>query len=141
MNSEVAMWVGGFLILGAYGVAGAALKIALAAYRHISDRSEEHGEKIVRIETMLEIQGKTMARKLHSPHTPELDALLEKYYARHYELNMKEWERLLDLCEAAIKENEGTDKADYAEFLAGVCHHKLMHLPPMQREQKLQKQS
>lgn len=139
MNNEVAMWIGGILITGAYAVGGFALKIALSAYHHIAMRSEEHGEKIVRIETMLEIQGKTMARSLHSPHTPELDALLEKYYARNYELSYKEWERLLDLCNRAIEDNAGTEKADYAEFLAGVCHHKLRHLPPMQREQKLEK--
>lgn len=140
MNNEIAMWIGGFLILGAYGISGAAFKIALTCYNHISSRTSDHSERIIRLETLSEIQGKTLARKLHSPHTPELDKLLEGYYERNYELTLKEWERLLELCQQAVKENEGTDKADYAEFLAGICHHKLRHvvpINPMAREQKI----
>lgn len=130
MNQEVAMWLGGFLILGAYGLAGAAFKLALSAYRHIADKTESHSDRIIRLETFAEIQGRDLARRLHSPHSPVLDRLLEKYYDRHYELSTKEWQELLEECQKAIKDNEGDEKADFAEFLVGVCHHKLMHDPP-----------
>jgi hypothetical protein len=34
--------------------------------------------RVARIETFIELMGRKSARALHSPHTPQLDAILEK---------------------------------------------------------------
>jgi hypothetical protein len=70
-NIEIILWVlGGVFVCIAAG-AGGFLKL----YAMIYDLRESLG----RLETKFEMLGFSAARVLHSPHTPELDALLEKY--------------------------------------------------------------
>ncbi len=92
-------------------------------------------QRVTRVETMLELLGRTAAKDLHSPHTPELDALLDKYIDRHYELSYDEWQKLLELCNKSMEEETNVRKATCAEFLAAICHHKLRHTPPKRRNQ------
>lgn len=88
------------------------------------------------VETVLKMIGKNAAKALHSPHTPELDALLEKYLKtytdRHYEMSRDEWKDLKDKCNIII-EDLTISKGE--RLLAGIidalCSHKL-ELPNME---------
>lgn len=101
----------------------------------IADKATENhhslDRRLTKIETLIEVWGTKAASILHSPHTPELDALLEKYADRHYELTMAEWRRLLDLCEEIERDTTiERERRSLAGWLAMVAHHKLFDDPP-----------
>lgn len=52
------------------------------------------------IKTILMLTSEDAAKILHSPHTPEMDGLLEKYGA----LNDRQTARLLELCQLTIQD-------------------------------------
>lgn len=88
-------------------------------------------QRITRVETIISMWNTKFAEILHSPHTPELDALLEKlvksYRDKHFDLTMAEWTELQKMtCEL---END-TTLAKGERMLAGMvnatCEHKLM---------------
>lgn len=52
-------------------------------------------QRLTKVETILALFAEKAAAILHSPHTPELDKLLEKYCDREYELSDSEWRQLM----------------------------------------------
>jgi len=85
-----------------------------------------HGDRILKIETFLSLVGQKFASILHSPHTPELDALLEIYIARDHEMNREQWKRLMELCEHTVNDPlADKEKVVMAGFLYALCEHKL----------------
>lgn len=89
-------------ILSAYGAAFVGFGAWTVA------KIQDMSGRVIRLETILSMAGEKAARILHSPHTPELDLLLEHYWDRHYELSDGEWKRLAEIC----GEIEGNAEAD-----------------------------
>lgn len=117
MTQDVIMWILGLAITGVF-------LILMSMIGKINNFSE----RIVRLETTIDIMGKNAAHSLHSPHTPSLDVLLDKYLDRNYELTALEWASLLEDCEQRMDDkNESQGYRWNAGFLAAICHHKLGH--------------
>jgi isochorismate hydrolase len=49
----------------------------------------------IQFQTLVNLLGEKIARVLHSPHTPELDRLLEKFYGNG--LKKEEYQELMDI--------------------------------------------
>lgn len=119
MEKEYILWILG--VAQALLFAGGGFVIA----GHIS-----FSVRLAKLETMWSMVSKQAAEILHSPHTPELDALLEKlvktYENRHYELTLDEWEELQRLSQQ-IKEDELEPKGTrlLAAMVYAQCCHKL----------------
>lgn len=122
MEKEIFMWVLG-------GLQAILVAFCVFVLRSCFDNSR----RLTIIETMLKLMNKQAAEILHSPHTPELDILLEKlvitYEDRHFELSVPEWEKMLTICQG-IKED--LTEAKGTRLLAGMvylqCVHKLQGL-------------
>jgi hypothetical protein len=88
-------------------------------------------ERLTKLETVISMMGESAARALHSPHTPELDALLDKYIDNNYELSPAEWGELRQLC--VLIEDDKT-LARQERMLAGtvkaMCFAALHEPPP-----------
>jgi hypothetical protein len=129
MNEQAILWFLGQLIVIIGSGVIAYINVILKLNDHSTMASNRHytlDARVVKLETLLTMFGKKAANILHSPHTPELDTLLEKYVKRHYELTYEEWKRLKQLCEEVIKEPHiKGDKVVFAAFLAAVADHKL----------------
>lgn len=119
MNQELILWVLGqsFVYAG----------VLVLAYIKVTNR-------LTRLETIMDMLGDKAAKILHSPHTPDLDRLLEKYIDKYYNLTLEEWKELLARCDE-IENNLANpkDQRALAAIVAAMCHHKLMHLPPKMR--------
>lgn len=107
-------------ILGAYG----ASFIGFGAWAVA--KIQDMAVRVTRLETILSMAGEKAARILHSPHTPELDRLLEHYWDHHYDLSTAEWKRLAEIC-GEIERNMGEDpeKRALAAGLGLLAAHKL----------------
>lgn len=80
-------------------------------------------DNVIRIQTTIDIMGINAARTLHSPHTPKLDVLLDKYIDRNYELTAQEWNELLEDCNAIVEnKQESHGYRLSAAWLAAICH-------------------
>lgn len=84
--------------------------------------------RLVRIETMLEVYGKKVARQLHSPTNHHgLDGYLDKYIDNNYDMSQKEWEELQKKCDELIRNAHASDmEKGQAAFISALCTHKLM---------------
>src|ERR1700722_13617481 len=98
------MWIIGGLMAGLFAMFFAVLGASITIYASLVQR-------ITKIETTLDLIGISAAKLLHSPHTPELDELLEKYVSQTYDLTMPEWKRLVVLAKRA--EDDSTESRDY----------------------------
>lgn len=88
-------------------------------------------QRLTKMETTLDLIGMKAANVLHSPHTPELDRLLEKYVSREYELTLDEWKELNDRCEAIENDTSNPkDQRALAAIVSALCHHKMRQAPP-----------
>ncbi len=88
-------------------------------------------QRIVKLETVLALLGEKAAKILHSPHTPELDALLEKYLDRYYELSYEEWQRLIHMCQEIEDDNKQSKECRaLAAIVLAIASHKLFLAPP-----------
>ncbi len=127
MTENVALWL--------IGEALALIGIGIGAYFTITGKvSDIHlklSERLVRIETTIDLLGENAAKILHSPHDPfKLDSLLDKYIDRHYEMSPDEWGQLLKQCEVVMNDHSvSKNERLLAGTLAAVCHHKLRHDP------------
>jgi hypothetical protein len=84
-------------------------------------------QRVARIEALVEAFGVNAAKVLHSPHTPELDKLLEKYIDRNYELSVEEWEQLHAMCDRIVHDTKlPKQERMLAGFVAALAKHKLM---------------
>lgn len=117
MNQETILW----LIAQSAALLGA----MVTAYIGVVQR-------LTRLETTIALMGVKAARILHSPHTPDLDRLLEKYVDRDYELTYEEWTELLARCEAIENDlSNPKDQRALAAIVIAVCSHKLSKIPPI----------
>ena len=88
-------------------------------------------QRITRVETIISMWNTKSAEILHSPHTPELDALLEKfvksYKEKHYDLTMEEWQGLQKMT-CALENDQTLAKGErmLAAMVNATCEHKLM---------------
>ena len=90
-------------------------------------------ERVVKIEAVFDLLGKKAAKILHSDDDPHgIDALLDKYLDRYYELTPVEWGALLAKC-GDIENDKALSKGEriLASWLAAVAHHKLKLPPPV----------
>jgi hypothetical protein len=86
----------------------------------------------VAVDLFIDTLGEKIAKALHADDDHlQLDALLDKYLSRHYELSFEEWTELRDRCDR-ILENKDVSKVErsLAGMLAGVCEHKLGGVSP-----------
>lgn len=126
MEKDVILWILGVAqVIVAAGVAW--------NWKSHNKHQENHTEVIVRLvklEVLWSMMNKQAAEILHSPHTPELDLLLEKlvktYNDRNYELTCKEWEQLQEMTQK-LKEDENEPKGSrlLAAMVYAQCCHKL----------------
>lgn len=117
MNQETILW----LIAQSAALLGA----MVTAYIGVVQR-------LTRLETTIALIGVKAARVLHSPHTPQLDRLLEKYIDRNYELTSEEWQELLGRCQAIEDDlSNPKDQRALAAIVSAVCSHKLSKIPPI----------
>lgn len=121
-NSIDIRWV----LTGLFVCVGSATGMFFMMQSRVSSIERKLGERLIKVETILALIGEKAAKILHSPHTPELDALLEKYYDRHYELSFQEWARLKEMC-IDIENNHDEPKEGrvLAAIIATFCDHKL----------------
>ena len=123
MSEATAIW----LIGGSYAFTMALAIGGIGAYILIVQR-------IKAVEVLISMLSVKAANILHSPHTPELDALLEKYYRtyneRHFELSHAEWKELLKLCQD-IEDDSSEPKGTrlLAAIVGSVALHKLQMMP------------
>lgn len=109
-------------------VLAAGLLVLCGAIGYLIKKIGDLSDRILILETTMKLIGCNAAHALHSPHTPILDNLLEKYINRHYELTYKEWEELVSHLEAIMEDKtESTGYRNTAGLLAAICHHKLGH--------------
>jgi hypothetical protein len=137
LSEQVILWFLGEAIVLAGIIVAAYIKLLEGQNRHAANAVQRHNDldnRVVKLETLINLFGKKAATHLHSPHTPELDVLLDAYIDRHYELSREQWQRLRELCDEVTndKANKG-DKVVFAAFLAAVADHKL-ELPGYENE-------
>ena len=126
MNQEVIMWIFGLAITGLFAV----LFAVVGSIGNLKDGLADAKKDIAVLTRTMDLIGINSAKSMHSPHTPDLDALLEKYIDRGYELNQSEWTELLNECERRMEDkNESQGYRINAAILAAICHHKLAHDP------------
>jgi hypothetical protein len=116
MSETLQIWL--FAIMGAWiaTLSGAVLKILLAQVK-----------TQVAVDLFIDGLGEKLAKALHNDDDNlVIDALLDKYLDRHYELSYEEWIALKNRCNA-ILENKEVSKLErsLAGMLAGVCEHKI----------------
>lgn len=90
--------------------------------------------RMTRIEAVFELVGQRAAKALHRDDDKyHMDALLDKYLDRHYELTMKEWKLLWERC-TTVEQDESASATEhiFAAWLGSVCEHKLF-LDPRSR--------
>lgn len=99
MDKEIALWIIGLFVT----------VVVAPVVGFILTRSFSHGDRLTKIETDISwirdtfaVAGKKAARVLHSPHTPVLDALLEKYEAET--ISWSEVNRLYKMLEDIIND-------------------------------------
>ena len=115
------------------------LAAMLAAITWLVSTVIQMGKDIVKLQTISTLYSERVATVLHSPHTPEMDALLEKfrdeYIRRHGELSREEWQRLAEMTEEIINDSEiPKGERQCAAWINAVCAHKLLKDPkPLKR--------
>ena len=102
--TETQMWMLGQFLIVAGGTV--AVYVSLA-------------QRITRLETFFEVFGKKAAQILHSPHTPELDAYLDKYVKN--DMQDQDWAKLLGLVE--LLEHDQTRPKEERALAAMVVIH------------------
>lgn len=108
-------------------VIGSVLLIVSGAMGFILTKVFAMDGRMIRLETTFELWGHKAAGVLHSPHTPVLDALLEKYVSRTYELSNDEWRELNRMCEQIEKDiSAPKEERALAAIVSATCHHKLL---------------
>ncbi len=97
----------------------------------VLDMKQDFNTRLVKIETINSLYSERVATVLHSPHTPEMDMLLEKfrdeYVRRGYELTFDEWQKLAELTEQIVNDELlGKGERQLAAWINAVCAHKLL---------------
>lgn len=134
MSNDTILWVVGQALL----LIAAGITAYFNLFNRVSENYTKLSERLIRLETTMDVIGQNAAKLLHSPHDPwGMDAILDKYIDRNYELSWDEWEEVLKQCNQVMAD-KSVDK--FYRFLAGqlaaVCHHKLLHLPDASMKSK-----
>lgn len=87
-------------------------------------------QRVSRLEAVMALFGEKAAKILHSPHTPELDALLEKYCDRNYTLSLAEWKNLLDMMEEIENDQKRPKEERALAAVISVMASRTLSLPP-----------
>lgn len=84
-------------------------------------------ERIVRMEVVWDVFGEKAAKILHRDDDAYgVDALLEKYLDKHYDLSMSEWEELHDAMEKVANNNKiPKSERTLAAWLCALSIHKM----------------
>lgn len=101
MSETVVLWLLGQAIFVTLIVVGGFIKLQ----NENKDEFRKMGERITKLESFketFEIFGKKAIELMHSPHTPELDAIIEKY--QRNQMADADWRRMLELCEQAERD-------------------------------------
>lgn len=117
------------LVFQTLAIVGAGLAAYIALIQRVT-RLE------VKFEMFVMMVGEKAARALRSPHTPELDVLLDKYIDEHYELTLAEWMMLKNMCDEMASNEVDFSKTErsLAGWIAAVCEHKLSAFRPEDRD-------
>jgi hypothetical protein len=128
MTESITLW-----LLG--GFASVFLVFAVSAINAHGKMSE----RVTRLEAVMALFGQKAAKLLHSPDDHlNIDALLDKYLDRNYELTFEDWGALLSQCEK-IEEDKSLQKdtRTLAAWLSAIANHKLMNPPTIKRHKPL----
>lgn len=110
-------------IVGALTIIAVIFGAGFAGYASLAQR-------MTKLETVIAMMGDAAARALHSPHTPGLDALIDRMVDPAYCMTEHEWIELRAMC-AEIEENRENPKEERA--LAGtvvvMCDKALNRIP------------
>lgn len=116
MNETIQIWLFAGMAAWLAILSGSVLRILLAQVK-----------TQVAVDLFIDGLGEKLAKALHNDDDNlVIDALLDKYLDRHYELSYEEWLALKNRCNA-ILENKEVSKLErsLAGMLAGVCEHKI----------------
>lgn len=125
MNLEITLWIlgGVFVCIGS----------GMAAYIAVVQR-------LTRLEVSFELwmqnMGNRAAKALHRHDDKyHMDALLDKYLDRNYELNLNEWKSLRDHCLVVENDPSASDKEHvFSAWLGAICEHKMLLDPRSHRK-------
>ena len=106
-------------------IMGSAIIVIASAVGWIGKTVVDQGREIASIKMFIELWGRNVSLAMHSPHTLEFDALVDKY-SKNHELSWGEWQELKAETEKAMK-NPLTPKAEIAAYagIKALCEHKL----------------
>lgn len=131
MSEGVLLWIGGIFV----SLITADVVSYIVLKDKISDFNMALIQRVTRLEALLEHIGAKSAKILHSPDDHlGIDALLDKYLDRNYELSMSEWTVLMQRCEEIENDRNLSQGARLsAAMLNAICHHKLKLDPTANR--------
>jgi len=117
MNQELQLWI--------FGIVGAWLIMLSAALLKVII---EQVKTKVAVDLFIDTLGEKIAKALHADDDHHhLDALLDKYLKRDYELSYEEWFELKNRCNHILETKGCTDiDRSLSGMLAAVCEHKLI---------------
>lgn len=118
MNTDVTLFIAGQAVV--------ILGIGIGAYTSIVQR-------VTKLEAIVSLLGDKAAKILHSPHTPELDALIEKHILD--KLDNKDLDRFLQMLHDVENDLEEPKAARLAAVLAriSVCRQYGRPIPEIQK--------
>ena len=121
-NAQYLTETAAFWILGGY----AAVIVALAA--SVLKIRDQQTKNQVAIDLFIDSLGDKLARALHNDDDHlRIDALLDKYISRTYEMDFEEWQELRIRCMHILESQEiSKNERSLAGMLAAVCEHKLI---------------
>lgn len=120
MDKDIVLWIFGIMVTAN----STAICAGVVGYISIVQR-------LTKMETTLALMGFNAAKALHSPHTPELDSLLEKYMKdyedKNYDLPYEDWVKLKKICDEILEDRElAAGYRAAAGIVQALCTHKLM---------------
>ncbi len=120
-----------------FWVLGVASTLVAAGFGFAIRAHSEISTRVTRLEAVMSMFGQKAAKILHQDDDhAKMDALLDKYLDRSYELSHEEWVELLAKCEL-IENDKSKTKGErtLAAFLGAVCGHKLMKPPTVRKSE------
>lgn len=127
MEKDVLMWVFGILI----SIIGFVIGLIIKSLNNIGRDYIETVQRLTKMEATIQYMGYVSAKAAHSPHNPELDSLLEKYYRQYeekdYDLSDEDWSKLALLCQEILDDvNLPNGYRVSVGFVLALCKHKKM---------------
>ncbi|MDE2105072.1 MAG: hypothetical protein KGL39_47980 [Patescibacteria group bacterium] len=92
-----------------------------------NSQGRDFEKRISRLETLVDIWTEKAAKILHSPHTPELDAVLDKLLTATME--HADWKKLADLCGEIENDSERPKEERALAAALAIVAVERFHLP------------